>query len=465
MTAKQLKVFVNYRRDDSGYVADRIYEKLCERFGKEEIFFDVDGISLGVNWKQYLRQNVESCDVLLAIIGKEWLDIRDPKTGERRLEQSVDFVRYEIEIALQRGIPIVPLFLDGLNGLEANALPTSITRLADYQGMQIRRLPDFNTDMERLIASLEQLNSKTATAILRITPAQQALLDRMFDESLSPAERAKAGRALAALGDPRPGVGLRADKLPDIEWCLVIGSPFVMGSDKNADPEAYDNETPQHTEQVRTFYIAKYPVTYVQYELFVRDGGYRDPHFWTSSGWEWCASKPELEDLWYESDSHLYNHPVTRVTWYEAYAFTCWLSTKTGELIRLPTEAEWEKAARGTDKRIYPYAGPFDATCGNTNDSNIMDVSAVGIFVAGISPYGALDMSGNVWEWCQTKWRDDYNSKADNTLEGTNKRILRGGSWDDYSKDARVACRSNWDMVNWDSLIGFRLARSVPGEG
>jgi formylglycine-generating enzyme required for sulfatase activity len=299
----------------------------------------------------------------------------------------------------------------------------------------------------------------SAPIILSITPQQQALLDRMADERLTPAERAAAGRDLASLGDPRPGVGLRADGLPHIDWCPVEGGAFTMGSDKRADPQAYDDETPQHSEPVAAFSIAKYPVTYAQYEVFVQDGGYRERNFWTESGWDWRKDTTEPTYGWNDPDWHLPNHPVIGVTWYEAYAFTRWLSARTGEPIHLPTEAEWEKAARGTDKRIFPYPGAFDAAKGNTSESKIGRTSAVGIFLAGASPYEALDMSGNVWEWCVTKWRSNYKSEAANTPEGTDSRVLRGGSWLVASQGARVAYRL---LRNVDGLnsVGFRLARS-----
>lgn len=459
------KIFISYRRDDSGHAADSIYSSLCARLGKDKIFFDVDGIPPGVNWKRYLRESVESCALLLVIIGKDWLDMRDAATGERRLEQTVDFVRFEIETALQRGIPIIPLFLDGLTGLPAEQLPSSISELSDYQGMQVRRLPDFTNDMERLHRAIDRLLESSPThpptPILRVTPQQQRLLDRMMDERLAPAERAEAGRELAQLGDPRPGVGLRADGLPDIAWRFVEGGAFTMGSDKRKDPEAFNDETPQHSERVAAFSIAQYPITYAQYEPFVREG-YTVREYWTKAGWDWRMDDDIREPTygWDDADWHIANHPVIGVTWYEAHAYTRWLSAKTGEDIRLPTEAQWEKAARGTDARIYPYEGDFDPAKGNTAESGIGRTSAVGIFAAGASPCGALDMSGNVWEWCVTKWRSDYTSHADDSPEGTDGRVLRGGSWDLVSRLARAASRNVRVIGDWFSYVGFRVARS-----
>jgi formylglycine-generating enzyme required for sulfatase activity len=299
-----------------------------------------------------------------------------------------------------------------------------------------------------------------------------AWLPRLTDIVREPEAQARAaiGRALGQVYlssgealDNRRGVALFASvhgKLPDIEWCFVEGGPFTMGSDFNADLRAYTDEMPQHIETIAAFSIAKYPVIYAQYEAFVSDGGYRERGYWTKSGWEWREDKTEPGFGWNDPKWHISNHPVIGVTWYEAYAFTRWLSTKTGSTIRLPTEAEWEKAARGTDKRIYPCTGAFDSTKGNTRESDIRRTSAVGIFEVGASPYGALDMGGNVWEWCGTKWHRDYNSKVGDKAERTYSHVLRGGSWVDESWFARVACRSEGFIELWSDFIGFRLACS-----
>ena len=115
---------------------------------------------------------------------------------------------------------------------------------------------------------------------------------------------------------------------------------------------------------------------------------------------------------------NLPNHPVVAVSWYEALAFCNWLGEKLGVKVSLPTEAQWEKAARGTDGRQYPWGEKITPDHANYAETKIDATSAVGIFPKGASPYGALDMSGNVWEWCLTKWRDDYSKCPDDDLEG-----------------------------------------------
>ncbi len=330
----------------------------------------------------------------------------------------------------------------------------------------------------------------------------QRLLDQLVQlietpNMLSPLERADAGNALAKLGDPRPGVRTRADGLPDFVWCEVSTGPFTMGTREQdiprlkkkygGDEQWYKQETPQHEEKsiTRAYLIGKYPVTNAQFNAFVEAGGYRDARFWQEAlaqGW-WTKGgfkgryDNEARGGPYPSGSpfNLDNHPVVGVSWYEALAFCRWLTEmfkvsgfkfqvwRNGQLetlnlkpetltARLPTEAEWEKAARGPstgaqdDERIFPWQGELTTQHANYSETKIGATSAVGIFPLGASPYGLLDASGNVWEWCSTKWVDSYKDydkkiKDRENLEGDFTRVLRGGAFYNGSDFVRAACR------------------------
>ena len=278
-------------------------------------------------------------------------------------------------------------------------------------------------------------------------------------------ERADVGRILGALGDPRPDVSCAIPAVVD-----VAEGEFVMGSKESQ----YDDEKPQHRVTLAAYRIGKYPVTNAQYRRFVDDGGYTDTHqdCWTKTGWEWRASDNLQQPLyWNDMDENIDNHPVNGVSWYEAVAYCNWLTkTNLGRKFHLPTEAEWECAARHTDAREYPWVGEFDSEKANTSESGISRTTAVGLFSKGASVCGALDMAGNVWEWCRSLGYGEYKYKSSgpeedgsDNLEGNPVRALRGGAWFYYRDDARCACRSYDLPGNRNYFFGFRVAESSPG--
>lgn len=148
--------FISYRRSDSADIVGRIYDRLAEDFGEEPIFKDVDDIPLGVDFKEYLDQKVSECTVLLAVIGDRWVNANDD-SGKKRLDDPNDFVRIEIEAALARDIPVIPLLVRGASMPAAADLPPSLQKLVYKNGIPIRPDPDFHHDMDRLISALESL--------------------------------------------------------------------------------------------------------------------------------------------------------------------------------------------------------------------------------------------------------------------------------------------------------------------
>jgi formylglycine-generating enzyme required for sulfatase activity len=152
-----LKVFISYRRDDSAGNAGRVHDRLEREFGRDLLFMDVDSVPLGVNFVKVLGEEIAKCDALLAIIGPGWLDARD-ENGNRRLDSLDDFVRIEIEMALKRGIPVIPILLEGTRVPKAHRLPDGLKELALRNGIDIRHA-SFRDDMERLIRGLKGLQS------------------------------------------------------------------------------------------------------------------------------------------------------------------------------------------------------------------------------------------------------------------------------------------------------------------
>jgi formylglycine-generating enzyme required for sulfatase activity len=293
-------------------------------------------------------------------------------------------------------------------------------------------------------AELWQRTTNTLLALLTARNADDAML-------LSVGERVRAGHALGRLGDTRPGV---CTLEPD--WCKVPAGVFLLGSD-DADELASDDEKPQKRVALPAFRIARYPVTNAQWRLFMDDGGYDSQGWWSKAGWQakqkenW--SRPRY---WDNLRFNGPNQPVVGISWYEATAYCRWLSSKLGYTVRLPSEAEWEKAARGSDGRVYPWGNAWDAARANTR---IGATTPVGCYLAGASFCDALDMSGNVWEWTMTPWVDSYKQSDGTAIELSvgERFVFRGGSWALNPQFARCASRLYYPPADWLNSLGLRV--------
>ncbi len=266
------------------------------------------------------------------------------------------------------------------------------------------------------------------------------------------------GDLLAVLASTTAG---RGASIEEPETILIPAGPFFMGSDQNQDPYATAHELPQIMITLPAYRIGRYPVTVAEFRTFVDAGGYKERRFWTDAGWfdKGSRAQPHDWEIVRTSDPLL---PVVHVNWYGSVAYCRWLAEITKAPYRLPTEAEWEKAARGVDGRIYPWGDDWRDDACNTADDGHEPATPVGAFSpAGDSPYGAADMSGNVWEWCQTKWREDYHLPADDDPRGTEPRVLRGGSWNSVFRAARAAARHWFNPDHVGDEQGFRVALTV----
>ena len=263
---------------------------------------------------------------------------------------------------------------------------------------------------------------------------------------VEPARRAAAGKALAAVGDPRPEVMT----VKALELRTVPAGPFRMGTEEG-DLEGFKDERPARDCDLPYEYrIGRYPVTVAQFREYVKATGEQpeDPDSLRGPG----------------------NQPMVSVSWFEALAFCQWLERhwrQEGRLpegwsVSLPSEAEWEKAARGTDGRRYPWGDNFDTDRANTSESNVRDVSAVGCFPGGASPWGCEEMSGNVWEWTRSL-KGAYpcvRTDGQEDLEKFRNKlvVLRGGSCVFSSGVARCACRYWRGSDDRKDEFGFRVA-------
>jgi formylglycine-generating enzyme required for sulfatase activity len=230
--------------------------------------------------------------------------------------------------------------------------------------------------------------------------------------------------------------------------CQVGAGPFLMGSDPQKDAETEDNELPQHTVATDAYQIGTYPVTVAEFDCAVRAGVVPEPRYNLDT---WTYQLQWLDD------------PVTCISWADATAYAAWLARLTGQAWRLPTEAEWEKAARGADGRIYPWGDQWDDARANANlDNGNYGPTPVGAFAAwgDASPYGTHDLAGNVAEWTSSLFRP-YPYAADDGREdptAAGQRVMRGASWGNPPLDARSAARNGTAPAEPDDAMGFRLA-------
>lgn len=234
---------------------------------------------------------------------------------------------------------------------------------------------------------------------------------------------------------------------------LIPAGEFTMGTD---NPQAPDDQRPARKVNVDAFYIDKHEVTNAQFQEFILADGYKTRKYWTKDGWNFIQKdrflyidiarvKYRIETpLGFEENdvSTEPDHPVIGVSWYEASAYAKWAGK------RLPTESEWEKAARGTDKRIYPWGNQFDFTKLKYFPTH-EKLMSVGSFSTGGSPYGVLDMAGSVAEWCA-------GSQASAKI-----KAVRGGSWSSLRKHLRCTGRVEKPPAYRYYTVGFRCAKSI----
>ncbi len=347
----------------------------------------------------------------------------------------------------------------------------------------------YNDDATEIILWLADANPALTARCINESGANvpDATLLRLRDKWLSrltnlnsePKSRDIVGRVLSvalSTGEPldiRPGINVNQDGLPDFMWCDIPESVFIMGSNLDNDSEAHVDETPQHNKDISGFYMSKYLVTNAQYRTFVTAKGYDHRAYWTDSGWDQRITENwTVPRYWHDSTFNLSNQPVVGVSWYEAVAYTNWLneimlqeliqklSLQGKWKIRLARESEWEKAAKGPNMLIYPYGNDFNPNKANVSHTGIGRPSVVGLFTHGASSYGLLDLSGNVWEWCLTKWRSNYEQPEDNVVDGISRRVIRGGAFYHDPQFSRSAHRSYNDPVVRNIHYGFRIVLS-----
>ncbi len=475
------KVFISYRRDDSKYQARMVHTAFCQTVPRDHVFMDVDSIPPGANFRKILKDWVDQCEILLALIGPGWIDAIDPKTSRRRLDNPSDFVRIEIGEALARDIPVVPVLLDGTPMPDPDLLPDDLKELVDRQA-EFVEYRTFDADVERLIRKLRLTQGGTHSGSMPKPVAAP--------RAPSPEERYRAeGRIKIAAqivhGAPdswfKPGAGKTEwfrDHEHGPEMVVVPDGSFVMGSPES-EPEREGwqkgTESPQRTVTIdQSFAVGRHAITRGQFAAFIKATG----HKMDGGAYVWKGDKGEHDQngSWrspgFAQDD---SHPVVCVSWDDANAYVAWLSKQTSKAYRLLTEAEREYVTRaGTTtpfwwgSSITPaqanYDGNFTYAGGGSEGEWRKATVPVGSFAA--NPWGLFNVHGNVFDWCEDYWHDSYDgAPTDGSawLQGgdASRRVVRGGSWVNVPLSLRSASRYRFTTDFRLNILSFRLARTL----
>jgi formylglycine-generating enzyme required for sulfatase activity len=471
-------IFVSYRRDDTADVAARMHDALSRRFGRRRIFMDVDNLPPGADFGEYIRTVLPSCRVALVLIGPSWLEARDDRGG-RRLDDPNDWVRVEIETGLTTpGLDVVPVLVNGATMPHPEQVAESLRPLLRRHAAIIRRNPDFHDDVGRLIAALRvsvrtgvldfsSLTNQRKASSSRVSPwwtivgmAALALLIliwqpwRSTPASNGPANASKQESSSLINADQeslRDGQTFRdCDSCP--EMVVVPGGAFTMGSPEHE--ASRDPDETMHRVSLDRFAIARTEITRGQYAEFSRATGRRDGANCAVSRGPGTWRDPGLQ----QEDSH----PVVCVSWTDASAYVQWLSGRTGRDYRLPSEVEWEHAARAGTTTAYSTGQAIFATQASFGRTSGTEA------VASYEPnaFGLFDMHGSTWEWVADCYTEDVSELP---LDGSVfdmqpclARVYRGGGWDYVpERGLRSANRERTAPDDRGVSIGFRVARSL----
>lgn len=540
------RIFLSYRRTDSRADARLLYERLSRRFGEEQVFFDIDTLKPGAKWRKVIEEKVRSCDALIAVIGPQWLTASD-KQGRRRLEDPDDRLRFEIATALKLDILVIPATVGGASLPPAEELPSD---LADLPGRNAVTMSDagFNRDVDVLIRRLhrsgrpkgevdwrdrkKRLRGRLvdladegvlpepvltkALEVIRHKPDQLPQQLRPYDELLqqlgegslelgefigswyevvAEVPRVAAGRkktpsasssaksasppisSRESVAEPRvepsselPAGTVKRNSKDGLDYVWIPPGDFEMGCSPG-DEEYEDREKPPHQVTISTgFWLGQTQVTVAAYRQYAEKTGLKMP------------PEPKIGDRPLNPGWKDAQQPIVNVTWAEARAYCEWAGG------RLPTEAEWEYAARaGTTSARYGLlnaiawsadnsgnpldsAYAYDVQAGKDWDkyAKILEENGNRIRRVGLKQanrWGLHDTLGNVWEWTQDWYREDYYKKSRRVdppgPPRAERRVLRGGSWGNVPVVLRASDRFRHRPDVRSHSLGFRCAREV----
>jgi formylglycine-generating enzyme required for sulfatase activity len=440
---RPFRVFLCHSSNDKPTVRE-LYQKLRAEAWIQP-WLDEEELYPGQDWNMEIEKAVEAADAIIVCLTKNSIN----KEGyvQRELRSVLDFANYKPEGTLY----IIPV------RLEECEPPRRLRawQYADYFEGQRERA------FQRLLVSLKIRSDTLGLKIEQPLPEEKKLLVNAplpkKEEKLIEEKKSAVKAPLLKKEEQKPIIEApkNVKVIPllnkialsnGMEFMCVPAGIFLMGS-RDGNKTAYDEEKPRQSFDIPyDYWMARYPVTNELYNTYISFEGGKHREI----GWE----KKK-------------NHPVLYVEWIEAMEYSQWLNNlfkgelPSGLVLRLPTEAEWEKAARSTDGREYPWGAEFDINKCNTSEGGKVGTTPVGFYSPqGDSPYGCADMSGNVWEWTHTVFKS-YPYKATDGRENeksSDARVLRGGSFVNSGRDARCAFRYN----RFYNFRGFRVVVAPP---
>ena len=525
------KIFINYRRDDSAAYAGRLYDRLANHFGRDHIFMDIDQIGPGEDFLEVIQEKLKSVQIAVVMLGKHWLDITDD-SGQRRLDNPDDFVRVEIAALLERKIRVIPVLVGGAGVPKSTQLPECLTPLVRRNAYEISdkrfhadvdkliqalekiigaQMPPQSTDppkIPELQISMpaskdnfpKQTNTNNTVAPQSDKPSSHGLtiilgaigillvVVGLFSYFSWTAKDAHTNLAQPAISESdelltkQPVIEQSNETRSSLTKQAVIEQPseakpplkkkpvvdqsnktrlsfepemvrispgkFLMGSPENESWWRSSHEGPQHEVTIAyAFEISKYEITFDEYDHFAK-----------------ATSRSLPDDSGWGRDKRA----VINVSFNDAQAYVQWLSQQTRKKYRLPTEAEWEYAARAGTQTAYWWGndiGENNTNCRNcVSEWNREGSPPIGSFKP--NAFGLHDSAGGVLEWTQDCWHENYsNAPVDGSAwqkangGDCSLRVFRGGAWYIISPSLRSAVRGRTKNTNATNGLGFRIAR------
>jgi formylglycine-generating enzyme required for sulfatase activity len=408
-------IFISYRREDSSGWAGRLSHALRKNFGADQVFIDINTIEPGVVYTAVTEEWLTSCDVVLVLIGPRWLTVTDKK-GQRRLDNPRDLVRIEVAVALRRGIRVVPVLIGGAAMPSIDDLPEDLEELVRLNAYELSD-KRWDYDQEQLARFLK----KTIYVASPFLPNAR----KWWTIGISFAVLLIVGSYIFRMEPPSP-----PDKpSQDVQgMALIPGGTFVRGS-----WDAAEDARPPREIRVNNFYMDRHEVSWSEFNEYLNATGDRyQPPNWVK---QYIPGK---------------DYPVLGVSWQAAFSFCAWKHK------RLPSEAEWERAARGAANHLYPWGDKLPALASEPPPypAPIYETSF------DRSPQGVVNLMSNVREWVQDWYHSDFYATSPDenpvNVEPSEYRVVRGGSWLTSSAPPMASERGANNPERPDLEIGFR---------